>query len=324
MTWIVLSIIFLSVLAAAVVVFVLARRMYMKTDTSSYSRDGARLTKNIALGIAIACAVLFVSGTLFSSIHMIGQREVGIVTEFGKIVGQTGHGAVFVAPWQSVEKQSIAIEKYHVKKLDCFSEETQNTFVAATLNWHVNPDDVQKLYSQVGPNFFEKIVPNRFYQAFKDETVRYKAVDIAPNREQIRKNVLLRLQESLAAYSIRADDLNIDNLWFSGPFQDAIEAKQKATQDALTAKNKVAQAEFEAKSAAAVAQGVADSQLIQAAANAKAIELEGAALERFPSVMKLRAIEKLNPTVQTILLPATSGFVLPDSLFNQAATGTQK
>ena len=113
----------------------------------------------------------------------------------------------------------------------------------------------------MGTDWFDRLVPNNLNQAFKDEAVKFKAVDIAPNREPIRTAVLKALRTRLSPYSIRVNDLNIDNIEFSQQFEAAIEAKQEATQAALRAEAQVQQAKFEAQSVVAKAQGEADANV---------------------------------------------------------------
>jgi len=92
---------------------------------------------------------------------------------------------------------------------------------------------VQQLYRTVGLNFFNVLVESRVIQNFKDETVKYKSVEIAPNRESIRKAVRERLEKELSPFSIEVVDLLLDNIDFNPEFKKAIEDKQIATQRAL-------------------------------------------------------------------------------------------
>ena len=71
------------------------------------------------------------------------------------------------------------------------------------------------------------------------------------------------------------------------------------------------QAKAEADQAIESARGEAQAQLVRARAEATALELKGRALRRNPEVLRLTAIEKLNPTVQTIYVPPGGEFILP-------------
>jgi regulator of protease activity HflC (stomatin/prohibitin superfamily) len=185
--------------------------------------------------------------------------------------------------------------------LASFTKETQDVFVDATLNYQVAPKDIQTLYRNVGSNWFDVLVPTRINQAFKDETVKFDAVNIAPNRDKIRADVLARLKQELALFSIQVDDLNIDNIAFSPAFTKAIEDKQIATQEAAAAKNRVAQATAQAQAIVQTAEG-----------QAKANQLKQRTLT--PLLVEQNAIDKLNPNVQVIMVPSNSSFLLPNLL----------
>ena len=147
-------------------------------------------------------------------------------------------------------------------------------------------------------------MPNRVNQLFKDETVKYRAVQIAPNREQIRRSVRQRLATELAKYSIQVEDLLIDNIKFSPEFTKAIEAKQIATQDAQAAQNRVKEAQFKAQQVIKQAQG-----------EAKANQLKRQTLTAL--LVQQNAIDKLNPNVQVLIVPSGSNFLLPSNLLQK-------
>ena len=137
-----------------------------------------------------AFALVFVLATAVRSFHSVPAGRVGVVYQFGNIVGQTDAGLVSIAPWKDLREANVQVQRASFDQLDSFSQETQDVFIKATINYQVSPKDIQRLYRTVGPDYFDKLVPNRVNQFFKDETVKYAAVQIAPNRDQIRADVL--------------------------------------------------------------------------------------------------------------------------------------
>lgn len=81
----------------------------------------------------------------------------------------------------------------------------------------------------------------------------------------------------------------VNNVAYSPAYTRAIEEKQVQVQSALRAEAKVAQATAEANQRIATARGEATS-----------IALEGRALRHNPEVLKLKAINTLNPKAQII------------------------
>lgn len=261
----------------------------------------------VRYGSIVALVLFVIVATVFRSFHSVSAGHVGVVYQFGNIVGQTDAGLVAIAPWKELREANVQVQRASFEQLDSFTSETQDVFIKATINYQVSPKDIQILYRTVGPDYFEKLVPNRVNQFFKDETVKYSAIEIAPNRDQIRSDVLRRLKSELAPYSIQVDDLLIDSISFSQAFTKAIEDKQIATQEAQAAQNRVKTAEYQAQQIIKTAQG-------QAEAN----RLKRQTLT--PLLVQQNAIDKLNPNVQVILLPSNSNFLLPSDLFGKATT----
>lgn len=281
---------------------------------SATTEDG----KAAAFIAILISTVLFAGLTVFKTFARIDTGHVGIVRQFGRIEGQISPGVSFIAPWKTYDSINVQVQKKTFDKMNAFSSETQNVYVTATINYSVQPKDVQALISDVGTDWFDRLVPNNMNQAFKDETVKYPAVDIAPNREAIRQNVLSELRKRLSTHSIRVNDLNIENIAFSSQFEAAIEAKQEATQAALRAQAQVKQAEFEAQSKVAEAKGTADANVTVAAGQAEANRKLNASLS--PEILQYIAVQKLADNVTIALLPSGSGSLIDPTKLLQGAT----
>jgi regulator of protease activity HflC (stomatin/prohibitin superfamily) len=255
--------------------------------------------------------------TIVRAVKVVEAGHVGLVYRFGDIVGQRDAGLSLIWPWEEFRTADIRIQSVRPTE-DCanglefclasFSSETQDVFIQTTLNISVNPNDVQTLYRTVGPDYVNKIVRPRLLQSFKDETVKYESVDIAPNREQIRQAARARLRTELAAFSINADDLLIDNIEFREEFKQAIEAKQIASQEALRQQELVAAREAEARQRAAEAQGNADKLRIEAQGQADANRLINESLT--PLLIQFQALQKLADNVSIALIPSGTGLII--------------
>jgi regulator of protease activity HflC (stomatin/prohibitin superfamily) len=272
-------------------------------------------------------AVILIVGIwgAFRSFHGVEAGHVLVVRQFGEIVGQRGDGFQTIAPWQTAEEVSTQVESRQFQMDDraqiasvpgairsgpAVSEETQPVYAVVTLNYRVSDSAVQRLFTEVGSAYFEKVVAPRVFQVFKNETVKFKSVSVAPNREEIREAVHSELDRQLEGFSIDVVDFLINDLEFPQQFTEAIERKQVATQDALAAQQKVAQAKAEAEQEIERARGQAQAQRLRAnALTAKNLQFE--ALQIF----------KANPP-EIIFLPSGQGNLLDPSTFLKAQTGT--
>ncbi len=265
-----------------------------------------------AMAVMIGAGVLFVlwAGlhTVIASVKPIEAGHVGVVYQFGEIVGQKSEGLQFIAPWQKIRTESVQVQRYKFENINAFSAETQDVFVVATVNFSVQPGAVQGLYRTVGANWFDRLIEPRVNNFFKEETVKYSTVDVGPNREQIRTAVKNRLAADLAPYSIEINDLLIDNIDFQPEFKNAIEQKQIATQDALREQERIKQKEFEAEQLVATAKGEADA--IRERANGQADANRALAQSLTPEVIQFQALEKLADNVQIALIPSGQGVII--------------
>ena len=286
---------------------------------------------------------LFLVTAFFSTYTQIENGNVGVVYQFGRIVGQLPAGAHFIAPWSEVKSVDVQVQRarFHnpTKKtdgadeklnvdvygtIDAASHETQNVYFDVTLNWQITADQVQPLFQKVGPDFFARLVPSRVNQFFKAETVKYEATEATQKREQIRADVTQALGQELAQYGITVVSIQIDSIAYDSGFTKAIENKQVATQNAQAAQNEVAIAQANAAKAVADAKGKADaaieaargdaqSTLVRAQAQADANRQLSASLT--PALIQSQAIQKWTGNMPAVL-PNGGGVIIdPSSLF---------
>jgi regulator of protease activity HflC (stomatin/prohibitin superfamily) len=340
MTWIVGTLI-LAILA--VILWLMAEPIAKALQQAerpydpSFQAPPARTVKAVARGVAVFLGVVILVWTVFSAFNQVPAGHVGVVYEFGAIVGQTDDGLQVIPPWRSLQNASVQVQSYAFTDepgnvppnvtvlgsgLDSFSQETQDVFINARLDIQVSPRDVQSLYREVGPDYVNKLVPQRVTQIFKDETVRFSTVDIAPNREAIRESVELRIDDELEAFSIDVVALLIDDIDFQPEFKNAIEAKQVATQEALREEELVRKAEFEAQQQIELAQGEAGALVVIAEGQAEANRLLNESLT--PNVIQFKAIELAfapGSPIQFAFLPSGEGLIIDPSTLLEAAGG---
>ena len=258
-------------------------------------------------GVSLA-GLWIVLATLLNCVHQVDAGHVGVVRTFGDITDQTGAGLVITWPFQTLEEASVRVERYDVSDINAFSKETQDVFINATVNYQVSPRAIQNLYREVGPNYIDTLLRPRMINFFKETTVTYNTVDIAPNREKIRQTVKERLTRDLEPFSIDIVDLLIENVDFRQEFKSAIEAKQVATQEALRQQQLIEAKKAEAQQKIETARGEAESIRIAAEAQAEANRLLSESLTA--EVIQFQALQKLADNIQIALLPSGQGLII--------------
>jgi len=278
MFWIILTILIAALVAAAWFIvrpYTLTTEATTKYDpairehvtTPASTSQPLRRVGEIA---AVALLVVWALLTVFVfSMKRVAAGEVGIERQFGSIVGQRSEGVSFIAPWRSIDTVSIRTERQTFGTPDApitaASNETQDVYIIATINYSVSEANVQDLIRDVGTNWFDVLVPTRVNQYIKQETAKWATAEIIPNREAIRQAVLARLRSDLGEnYSITISDLLLDNISFSPEYTQAIEDKQVATEQAQAEENRTETVRAQAEQRRVQAQGEADAQVIAA------------------------------------------------------------
>lgn len=277
-------------------------------------------------GIAILLIILIV---VFKSFHTVENGHIGIVKQFGSIVGTTGEGLVTTAPWQSIDEVSVRNEIREYVMDDrreggsgsAVTKDTQPVFLDLVVNYSLVRAGAVPLYRETGGEYVERILDPAVYQVTKEVTAGYKATEFAANREAIRREIQEQLDAEVSQVktedgtmleAININSVSLKNVDFTDGLSKAIEEtvqrEQEAKREEAAVRIKEAQAdqaaavaEGEARAARAKAAGAADAVKLAAQAEAYRVRQEGQALAQNPEVLRLRAIEKLNPNVQLIV-----------------------
>lgn len=270
------------------------------------SKIGAKAIKaeggEPGIGGVVGGVLLFIglALTIWHSYTPVDAGKVGI--EYGvsgSIVGQMNGGG-FIAPWNSVRQLDTRVQKAEYSGLAVFSKETIEGQADVTVNFHVNPQDAQKLIRTVGFNYVDTLIHSRVQNDVKDATVRYAAVDLAPHREEIRKAVALHLDQELTPYSIHVDAVQVNNITLPASITGPLAARQAAVINAQAAQNKVKQVQAEAQQKVAEAEGTAKAN--RAIANSVSHD------PGYIEYLKAQAMLKLAENPNTKIIPSSVFF----------------
>ena len=271
----------------------------------------------IALLIVVGIAVVFSSYTIVNP----GMR--GVVVMMGKVEATTlGEGFHLVIPpvLRTVVQVDVRTKKVEVDA-EAASSDLQLLQVTGVLNYHLDPQNVSKLYQEVGLNFEQIIIQPALQEAIKAATAQYRVDRILVERAVIKDRIQEDLTSRLAKNNIIVDQFSLANVQFSAEFNSAIERKQVAEQSALQKQYELqsaqkdveialAKAEGEQKAAIIAAEGRAEARKLEAQAEAEALRLIADQLRGNPDLIKYEWASKLSPSVNTVLLPSDQDIIL--------------
>lgn len=199
-----------------------------------------------------------------ASIKTVDAGEQAVVTRFGKIKGATlAPGVHFLLPF--IDQTYTFDTREQKKETDAAaaSADLQTVTAKVAVNHHVDPQNVNRLYQEVGKDFENRVVDPAVQESVKAATAQYTASDLITKRPEVKQKIKDSLTTRLAARYIILDDISITNFDFSDAFNAAIEAKQVAAQNVATAQQQLEQAKINAQQTVAQAQAAAEAQRAQ-------------------------------------------------------------
>ena len=107
-----------------------------------------------AVGVAVFGGVLgalFFVGTVlavfFSSFNSVGTYDIGVTTNFGRVISYVGPGAHFIAPWDNMVKVDESVQQTDATMTVRVSGQ-QTAQAEVKLRWQVVPSAVDSLFKQ--------------------------------------------------------------------------------------------------------------------------------------------------------------------------------
>lgn len=256
-------------------------------------------------GIGIAVAGVFGLTVLFGSWYTVDQGERVVVTRNGAVVDEAGPGLHFKTPWiESTTAFRVKTDVMPVGPLAGHTADLQQIEkISAVLNFHVDPDGVKELYSQLGSHYRENKVENTFEYEIGTQLGKVSAQELTANRDAVAKAIADELRKELLPYHIIVETVQLGTPGFNKTFEDNI--NQLVTQETAvrTKKQELEKEKVNADIARTTAQGTADARIITATAEAKAIQLQTDALKSSPEYVRMKIAEKWDGKLPTTMLP---------------------
>ena len=221
---------------------------------------------------------------------------------------------------------SIASAEGQVQGDDSVAARTsdgQEIYVDASILYSIDPQNVVQVHIRWQDRYTNDLVRAQARGIVRDAVSQFGVEEVITSQRfelvrQIREAMSSKLEEN----GLVLVDFVLRNITFSPEYAASVEQKQIAEQQAQQARFVVEQRRQEAEQARQSAQGVADavvirakgdaeSRLIAAEAEAKALELIAAALRDSPDLITYQYVTKLAPGVQVMLVPNDAPYLLP-------------
>jgi regulator of protease activity HflC (stomatin/prohibitin superfamily) len=224
-------------------------------------------------------SIIAISATACSQVN---NGETGVQTNFGKAQSPAlSPGLYFYMPFVS----TIHILNTKVQTVEqdsqAASNDLQNVQTQITLNYHLGTQDPVSHYTRLGDNQEQieaSIVKPAMSEAFKAVVAQYTAEQLITKRAIVSVQIESTLAARLKQYDLYIDSVSITNFKFSEAYSNAVEAKQVAEQNAGKAKNDLVTATINAQ-----------QKVVEAKANADAMQLQKQVVT--PELIALKQLE---------------------------------
>lgn len=267
---------------------------------------------------AIAVIVLLGVLVIFLSYYTVPEGYRGVIIRTGAVAGVANPGLGFKIPFlDSVVDMSVQTQRADFPDVSSYSRDIQLSVSQVSVNFRLLPDSVQRIYSEVGVNYADRLMAPRLPKRFKEVFGRFAAAEIVNNRTALSEEIEALLRDDMAPFGVAVEDVQITNIDFSDTYEQAVEATAKAEADVKRARQELEQVKVDAQrqvaEAEARAQAVklaADAEAYQirakGEAEAKAIEARGKALVANPRLVELIAAEKWDGRLPSTQVPGSA------------------
>ncbi|MBQ4115397.1 prohibitin family protein [bacterium] len=230
---------------------------------------------------------------------MVGPGERGIKIRLGEVQPESyGEGLHFICPFiQKFKTMDVKTQK-NTSTTAVYTKDIQQARITYVINYNVQPDNVNKIFQEVGLDYVSKILSPVVEGTIKDIIGKWNAQDLIANREKAADDILFKLQNQMSSKYINVTDFQMTEINYSDVFERAIESKVTAEQEALKAKNKTVQVEEEAK-----------QKVIAAQAEAKSMAIRAQALSQNKSLVQYEAVQKWDGKMPQYMLGNSVPFI---------------
>jgi regulator of protease activity HflC (stomatin/prohibitin superfamily) len=260
--------------------------------------------KKIGIIIVLVVVVLIILDGLVS----VPPGHVGIIYDRGRGVleKELPEGLHLKIPfWQVSYLTDVRTQEYTMSvspgegaiysddSMTAPTADGQTVKVDATVLFHVDRTKAAELFRDVGPDYVQKIVRTIARSQIRSQIAKYTAIDVyAKKRDEAEKNINDRIKELYAEKDIILESVLLRHIAFSDEYAQAIEEKQVAEQ-------RIQKAEYQRQEA----EKLKEKKIIEAEADAKAIELKGISLRNYPQVIEFEFVQKMADDISWGVLP---------------------
>jgi prohibitin 2 len=264
---------------------------YRGTQGPSRSILGPNKLKILA-GIVTFIIIIVV---LSESVVIVQAGHRGVVLYVGAVENKVlGEGLHFIVPFA---EQAIQLEVRTLKfqaDASAASNDLQEVATVIALNYHIDPNDANIIYQQLGADYADRIIAPTIQESVKASVAKFNAEELITKRETAKAVIAQAIRNTLSARNILVETVFITDFKFSEAFANQIEQKVVAFQKFLTEQNNLRAVQVVANQTVVQAQAQARSNVARAGGESQAIKIITDQLRQDPQYLQWQSINRWN------------------------------
>ena len=247
--------------------------------------------KILAAVVTVVIIIIFMS----ESVVVVQAGHRGVVLYVGAVEGRVlGEGLHFIIPFA---EQVIQLEVRTLKfqaEATAASNDLQEVQTVIALNYHIDPNDSNVIYQQLGADYAERIIAPTIQESVKASVAKFNAEELITKRETAKAVIATAIRNTLSARNLVVETVFITDFKFSESFANQIEQKVVAFQKYLTEQNNLKSIQVIANQTVVQAQAAARANVAKATGESQAIKIITEQLRQSPQYLQWQAINRWN------------------------------
>jgi prohibitin 2 len=257
------------------------------------SRSFMGLNKLKILAAIITFIIIIV--ILSESVVIVQAGHRGVVLYVGAVENRVlGEGLHFIIPFA---EQVIQLEVRTLKfqaDASAASNDLQEVATVIALNYHIDPNDANIVYQQLGADYADRIIAPTIQESVKASVAKFNAEELITKRETAKAVIAQAIRNTLSTRDITVETVFITDFKFSEAFANQVESKVVAYQKYLTEQNNLRAVQVVANQTVVQAQAQARSNVARAEGESQAIKVITDQLRQDPQYLQWQSINRWN------------------------------
>jgi prohibitin 2 len=264
-------------------------------SSSSSIISGLPVRQNKLKIIAALATFIFIIIILAESVIIVQAGHRGVVLYLGAVENRVlGEGMHFIIPFaEQVIQLEVRTLKYQAEA-SAASNDLQEVQSVIALNYHIDPNDANAIFQQLGADYSDRIIAPTIQESVKASVAKFNAEELITKRETAKGVIADTIRNTLSHRDIVVETVFITDFKFSQAFADQIEQKVVAFQKYLTEQNNLRAIQVIANQTVVQAQAQARANIAKANGESQAIKIINEQLRQNPQYLQWQGINRWN------------------------------